>query len=211
MNRISLVAFLVLGLVVGSASAGDVCLDHSTATATFSNTFSGIYRPGQPYDVVTLLPDGSGETFASVGITIEVYLRNCVGTPLAGVPAQEIILFNSGLCICPGNIADAPTDLQGRTTFSGTLRASGCVSNIMVIALGIPIATLPVTFNSADAVPASPCAVDAGDLSALAARIGSEVGEALYSICQDFNEDGYIDASDFSYFASARGIINECF
>jgi len=210
MNRIILALFLALGLVPDPSHSGDaICVGPSTATATFSHTFSGIYRPGEPYDVVTILPDGSGETFASVGITIEVYLRNCAGAPLAGVPAQEVVLYNSNLCICPGgNIADAATDAQGRTTFSGSLQAGGCANNISVFADGIGIATLPIKFNSADAVPASPCAVDAGDLSAIAAKLGSEVGEAPYSICLDLNEDGYIDASDISSVASALG--NRC-
>jgi len=210
MKRLFLIA-IALGLAADPSSAQIVCPDSMSATVTFSRTFSGIYRPGEPYDVVTISPDGSGETFASLGITIGVRLRDCNGVPLVGIPAQEIVLFNSAMCICPGgNIADAPTDLEGRTTFSGSLAASGCVNSIAVFADGVFVATLPIKFNSADALPASPCAVDASDFSALASKIGSEVGEAPYSICQDFNEDGYIDASDVSYFASARGIINEC-
>jgi len=209
MPRFTLASILVIGFLAAPSHADMPCPAQCSATATFANTFSDNYRPGEPYDVVSILPDGSGETLASVGITIEIYIRNCNGTPVAGVAAQEIVMFSPSLCICPlGNIADAPTDQQGRTTFTGTLRAGGCADNVSFYEDGVWFATLPLKFNSADAVPASPCAVDAGDLSAIAAKLGSEVGEAPYSICLDLNEDGYIDASDISSVASALG--NRC-
>jgi len=188
------------------AQAGCPNPDSSYVTVTFSRTFTGAYQHGLPYDVVTVDPSGNGETFAGTGITIRVYLRNNGGTPLVGIPREEIQLFNSNLCICPGgNIADHASDANGETTFSGSLSAGGCAPNLIVFATCNVIATIPVKINGPDATPASPCAVDASDLSALVARRGAQVGQGNYSICFDFNEDGSIDASEVALFASALG------
>lgn len=198
---------LLLAVSLPEPGAADiVCPDASYVRVSFSRTFQGLYRPGQPYDVVTIVPNGAGETLASTGITIDVYLKNCNGRPLVGVPAQEVVIFDPQLCICPGgNIADAATDINGHTSFSGTIRAGGCAPYLDIYADGVLIGRTPVRTNSPDAVPASPCMVDASDLSALLAARGAVVGTSNYTICLDFNEDGYIDASDISYFASARG------
>jgi len=186
---------LVAACFAGTAAADIVCADSSYCIVTFGTT----------KDRVTIAPNGAGETFAGTQITIQVYLRNCAGAALAGVPAQEVVIFNSNLCICPGgNIADAATDLNGRTTFSGTIRGGGCVESLSIFADGVGICTTSVKTNSPDHVPASPCAVDAGDLSAFAARLGIP---AQYNICFDYNESGgpTIDAGDLSFFASLLG------
>jgi hypothetical protein len=62
----------------------------------------------------------------------------------------------------------------------------------------------PVRTNSPDHVPASPCHVDAGDISALASRLGNA---DRYSICFDYNETGppTINAGDLSFFAHVLG------
>lgn len=201
--RVALQAvFLVLPLVLGSHAAADLpCPDNSLATVTFSQVFTGTYRTGEPRDILTIGPDGGIETLASNGIRIDVYARTCAGAPLAGLPRQEIVLFNSALCFCPGgNFADADTDVNGHTTFTGALRAGGCAENLTVFVSGVAVATLPVRTNSPDQVPASPCEVDASDLSGLAAHRGSTT-----SICFDWNEDGITDSSDIAYFATLRG------
>lgn len=203
--RWALAAALVSFLATPS-NADIPCPNASYCTVSFSKTYSGAYRPGQPYDYVTISPNGAGETFSGTGIAIRVYLKNCNGAPIVGVPAQEIVLFNSNLCICPGgNIADHATDINGMTTFTGTIRGGGCGDPLAVFADGILIGVLPVKVNSPDRIPASPCAVDASDLAHLAAALGSEVGEAHYTICLDWNEDGYVDASDLAWFAALLG------
>jgi hypothetical protein len=123
-----------------------VCAQTSQASATFSRAFTGTYQPGQPYAVGTVSPDG-GESFAATGILIDVYVRNCQGNPIAGLPAQEVVL-NSGVCMCPGrNMADAATDLAGHTQFTGMLRAGGCVNGLSVYADGVLIGEVPVRTN----------------------------------------------------------------
>jgi hypothetical protein len=126
--------------------------------------------------------------------------------PMSNIEAQDIYLWDPSLCLCAGgNIADGPTDAQGMTTFSGTIRGGGFASQISVYVQGILIATIPVKINSPDAPQASPCAVDASDLAAWSAARGAFVGSPNYSLAMDFNEDGAIDASDLAFWSSARG------
>src|SRR5262245_3385801 len=182
-----LAALLACGALGPPRAAADiVCPDSSYATVQFTRSFTGIYRNGQPYDVVTVGPAGV-ESFAEVGIVIQVYLKNCAGSPLVGVPRQGIVLFNSNLCICPvGNIADAATDANGATSFSGAMLSGGCVTTLSVFADGVFIATLPIKTNSPDAIPQSPCFVDAADLAAFMSVYGTENGlHPNYTICKD--------------------------
>lgn len=208
-DLVNLAVVCVAVCIARAAWADIVCPDSSYCTVSFSKTYTGSYRTGQPYDYVTISPDGGGETFAGTGITIEVCLRNCLGMPLVGVPRQEIVLYHPALCICPGgNIADAATDINGCTSFSGTIAGGGCIpsgSGLDVFADGVWLCELPVKVNSADAVPASPCFVDASDIAALATVLGKQVGQAGYTICRDLNESGRIDAGDVAYLASQLG------
>lgn len=195
---------LILLAALASCTAGmaraQVCQATSSCTATFSSGQTGL----------TIAPNGGIETFAGNGITIDVYLKDCNGTALVGVPAAEISLYlnTEQYCICPGgNLADAATDSFGHTRFTGTIRGGGCAQSLSVYADGVFIGTLPVKINSPDHVPASPCHVDAADLSSLAGVLGNSL---LYSFCYDYNETGppTINAGDLSYFAALLGV--EC-
>lgn len=191
---VMVLAVVLTAAYVGTAAADIVCADSSYCQVTFTNASK---------DRITISPNGNGDTFTSTGITIRVFLRNCNGAPLVGVPAQEVVLFNSGLCICPGgNVADAATDLTGMTTFSGSIRGGGCANSLTVFADGIAICTTTVKTNSWDALPASPCFVDAGDLPPLASKLGVP---GNYTICSDWNEDGFIDAAEIASFAAQLG------
>jgi hypothetical protein len=44
-------------------------------------------------DRLTVVPDGSGDTFASLGITIRVFVKDCNGAPLVGVPRHQIVIY----------------------------------------------------------------------------------------------------------------------
>jgi len=192
---VTLVALMAASFV-GTAMADIVCPDSSYCQVSFTN-------PSK--NRVTIAPNGAGETFAGTGITVRVFLKNCNGAPLVGVPAQEVVIFNSALCICPGgNIADAATDANGMTTFSGTIRGGGCVESLTIFADGVQLCNTPLKTNSWDWIH-SPCFVDAGDLAALSARLRSAVGQPNYSICFDWTEDGFIDSSDVASFASHLG------
>jgi hypothetical protein len=200
MSRNSPIFVLLAALTVtslgGPAFADLVCPDSSYVTVQFTN-------PAR--NRIGIIPNGLGQTFAQAGITIRVFLRNCSGVPIVGVPADEVILYNSQLCICPGgNIADADSDANGSTTFSATLEAGGCVESLDAYADGVRIQSIPVKTFSPDFAPISPCFVDASDLAHLATRLGVV---ARYTICADMNQSGppTIDSSDLAWYASFVG------
>jgi hypothetical protein len=114
---------------------------------------------------------------------------------VVGVPAESIILTGDPVCVCPGgNIADAPTNAFGRTTFSGTLAAGGCVPYLVLEVDGMVISTVPVGTNSPDDPLGIPCHVGADERAAMSAVLSGDI----YHICLDFNEDGIIDAFDWA-------------
>lgn len=185
--------------------AEQACPPEAEIVLEFSRTFTGSYRTGEPHDVWTVDPSGSGETLEEAGIRLRIRLVCTNFTPprpVAGLAAEEIQLFSSALCSCAGIYASQPTDADGWTEFTGTVRGGGCTDRLMLFVDGVGTAYVPIRVNSADAVPASPCAVDASDLSALAARLGVA---SLYTICADTNEDGSIDASELSALADVLG------
>jgi hypothetical protein len=171
--------------------------------------------PGQPRDYVTVSPNGAGETFAANGIDIRVYVRNCQGLPLVGIPFQNVTLSSDNLCICAGGGAsDAGTDTLGCARFTGTMRAGGCAGVLQVYAdgiftcelrdrpnRGVPPGAPTVKINSPDfGAVLSPCPTDAGDFAYFLGQIGARVGQERHSVCANFAfEDGTIDASDFAY------------
>jgi hypothetical protein len=221
-------AALFAACLAGPAAADIVCPDSSYCTVVFNRTYgTNSQFAGDLYDYVTIAPDAAGETFFNLNgvnepdgladIDIRVYLRNCSGAPLVGVPAQEVVVFNSALCICPGgNISDAGTDVNGCARFTGTMAAGGCVTSLDVFADGVFICTLTgqgartVKVNSPDYAhqATSPCFTDGSDLAFFATQLGkNDAGR----ICSDFNElsqaapNDNIDGSDLAFFASFLG------
>lgn len=212
MMKKSVVAIMaaIVACMAGTAAADVVCPDSSYAVVTFNASYTGSWNNGADYDYVTIAPNGLGETFVNASgqnnvlpdIEIRVYLKNCNGDPLVGVPAQEIVLFNSGLCICPGgNTSDAGgTDVNGCATFTGSIAGGGCVQGLDVYADGVPIDAIAVNINSTDTGLASPCFTDSSDLTAFAGKLGG-----AHDICFDYNETGAVDSGDVAFFAGILG------
>jgi hypothetical protein len=202
MTRFLGLAFCLV--LVSVADAGVVNPDSSYAVASFSCTFTGTYRSGEPKDVVTISPSHDGETLASVGITIRVFVRDDQGLPVAGIPAAALRLQPVGGCMCTsGNTADGPTGADGSTTFTGRVDGGRCGVELAVLYSGLQIATVPVGFNSPDMAPTD-CQNEVHDQIQIATRYGAQAGGSGYSVCQDLNEDGRIDIEDLSLFASMR-------
>lgn len=200
----ALVCFIPSGSRAYPCACGSTqcCPEPGQIELTFSRTFQGSYRHGEPYDVLTVTPNGSGETLARVGIGLRIQIVcSCGGFPIAGIPPEDMVLFSSGMCNCPGGIAaSGPTDPNGWAEFTGTMRAGGCASSLTLFVDGVSVRTVPILVNSPDINAAAPCAVDASDFSAFVTVFAHP---ERYGICFDYNESGTVDASDLSYFASA--------
>lgn len=171
--------------------------------------FRGSYRTGEPFDVLTVAPDGSGETLEEVGITLRVrIICNVFGdiTPITQLPRQEIVLYSTTIGVCTPLYAARATDDDGWTEFTGTFHVGGCADELMLFADGLLVANVPIRLNSPDTWSASPLGVDGADLVALARHLGNP---SAYSICFDYNEDGAVDAGDLAYFATALGAFCE--
>lgn len=178
---------------------------------TFDRTYTGNYRPGEPYDYITINPAGTGETLEDTGITLRIRAL-CVpigapldqGQPIVGLPADEIVLFSTSLCMCESKHPDHETDAEGWTEFTGTIAGGGCSQGLYLFVEGVYVDTIPVNINSTDAGTTSPCHTDAGDLAVLAEKLG--VPEE-WDICFDYNESGppTIDTGDLAFFAQHVG------
>jgi hypothetical protein len=203
------------------ASADIICADSSYVVVAFNRTYpAGSQFAGQPYDRITIDPTGSTETFFDINgtaepdglpdIAVRVFIKNCQGQPIQGLPRQQIVIFSPALCLCPSEGADGPTDANGSTTFTGGLQGGGVASSLDVYADGVFIGTLrqggrTVKTNSPDQASSgtSPCYVDAGDLATFAFRYGQP---ATSYPDLDFNElDATIDLGDLAYFFIALG------
>src|SRR5262249_31850741 len=172
-RALAVLTALVMDSLVGTAAlAGDSPSTLAGCITSPDSSYCIITFADPAHDRITISPNGTGDTFASVGITIRVRIRNLEGQPLVGVPYQAFTLYNPNLCICPGgSVADHATDENGETTFTGTISGGGCANSLTLFCCGLYLCTLPIKTNSWDALPASPCFVDAGDVAAFAARL----------------------------------------
>src|SRR5262245_40656126 len=129
MFRTMFVTAAVVACFAGTAAAGVVCADSSYVTVQYTASVRLTISPG---------PNG-GETLQQQGITVKVYLKDCdSGAPIVGVPREDIILWSNALLICPnGSVADAATDANGATSFTGSIRGGGCTNNLVVFADGV--------------------------------------------------------------------------
>lgn len=183
-RRVSIGASVVLAAAAFASGAGAAkfcspdlgCGPEAQVAITFSRVFTGSYRHGEPFDMLTIDPAGTGETLQDAGISLRVRLWcNCGGNdlgPIAGLPPEDVVLWNSGLCepLHPSG----PTDADGWTEFHGTLPGGGCRDALYLLVDGMAAGTVPLRTNSPDALPASPGGVDASDLSFFTASLGAQ-------------------------------------
>jgi hypothetical protein len=170
----------------------------------------------QPVSIF-VLPDGSGDPLGNARLfgggaadaTITLTLYDALGNPIAGYPAQDMWLETTagGLQFCEGSgIADANTDANGMTTFSGPFRGGGQSDYggneqlyVMVagewLASGLPF---QIYFNSADIN--GDLRVDAADEDLFTSDLFGS-----YNYRSDFNWDGVVNVSDASLLGSGLG------
>ena len=135
--------FILVAVTVAQAQTPDPTL--STAVSLGGSIF--------------ITPAGDGRTLvdASTGTgpvdaTITVTLLNANNAPVVGYPKEQIrvesVLAGELVFCTDGNIADAETDANGLTTFSGTFSGGGCTQGgLQVVVGGVPLAGPPLAIN----------------------------------------------------------------
>lgn len=149
------------------------------------------------------LDEARGDLGYDLDATITVILRDLNYDPIPNFPATDLWLETEDpqIVVCPGGTtADADTDSNGETTFSGPFQAGGCGSGVrvMVNGMAIPAAPLDLTFVSPD--------LDGNlvvDLSDVVIFAMSYFG--AYDPCCDLRHDGTINLSDLVVLAMHLG------
>ncbi|RKZ14134.1 hypothetical protein DRQ50_09500, partial [bacterium] len=180
------------------------------------NQSTAVTAATQPVSIF-VLPDGSGDPLSNAHIfgdgqadaTITLTLRDGYGIPIAGYPAEDMWLETEmgGLRFCEGSgIADANTDANGITTFSGPFRGGGYSDldggePLFVVVAGDILTSGPgfqIGFNSADIN--GDLQVDAADEDLFTSDFFGS-----YNYRSDFNWDGVVDISDSALLQSGLG------
>lgn len=163
MLRRNLVVVCLISLVASMGFAG--VPDHAASTATYAagptlvSVFTNVDGQGNPINGAK-----AAASSTPVDATITVTVIDTFGNPIFQYPFEDMWLetANGGLLLCNGgSVSDASTDVNGQTTFSGTLFAGGCsfydlTSNeqTVVIIDGNPITSggsaMDIIFNTAD-------------------------------------------------------------
>ncbi len=94
--------------------------------------------------IALVCPAGDGDSFSSVGITINLTVRDSQDSGIAGIPRTDMWLVgcNDKLLLCGGSQGsnpDAATNALGQTTFSNEPNASGCETGVYVVVQGLII------------------------------------------------------------------------
>lgn len=152
---------------------------------------------------IFISPIGGHQSLADAGLTIAVQIFDSSMVPLAGVAPGRITLDSvnpADLSECAGDrIADAATDANGMTTFSGVLAGGGFTQGgLQVYVDGAAVGTPPllIEVNSSDLD--GDLDSDITDLAAFAAEYFS----GPFSFRADLWRDGVRDIADLSVFAT---------
>jgi hypothetical protein len=108
-------------------------------------------------------PDGSGDPLTNaytlgggrMDATVTLTLVDDASTPIFNYPFEDLWLETNApeIALCPGgSLADANTDVNGQTTFTGSLQAGGWGEGLKVIVDGDPLSQNPLNIkcNSPD-------------------------------------------------------------
>jgi hypothetical protein len=197
---------ITLLFVSGSVSAQGVVGPYGTTVTTDAVTRVSLY----------CVPDGSGRSLQDadplmgslIDATIRVGLISEAGNPVAGVPAEDMWLEptsgNFVQCFGAGGYADAPTDINGTTTFSGSIPGGGSSAMGDGAMLRLVIRGTPVLNQDMDIVLNSPdingdLKVDLSDTVLFVSRYQS--GEYDYAV--DYSYDGVVNLSDLVLYSQA--------
>ncbi len=198
-----------------------LCILVNTGMADIPDYFlaNPVFATTEPVSVYTL-PGGEGHSLANCFLfggseadaSIQLTIEASSGEFIAGLPAEDLWLEPDGeadLVFCAGgNIADHPTDAEGRTSFSGPFSGGGwfpavvgTASLVLHTPYNIPCLDwpdVPISINSPDLL------VDhVVNLSDVVVFVGDYYGEYTYR--SDFYWDGVINLSDIVLLSQALG------
>lgn len=213
-------AALLAGVLIASGTASakgpDPCL--SSAVIIDQNG-----DPATGTGTWLACPQGDGPSFSQIPglgtgeFRIRVECLDNTGLPIPFIPASDFWLVDcnatNGLILCQGSLssnADASSDAEGITYFSGTsLAAGGCADELFPVAQGFALLDpekgclttlcLPVNVRSPDMDADGQ--VGLTDLSLFAASFPP----GSYDTCADFDGNGTVDLVDLSGFADHFG------
>ena len=159
------------------------------------------------------VPDASGTPFTAAyasgavetNDTVTLTLVDANGDAIFAYPFEDLwIDAESGTFLfCPGGtVADQSTDVNGQTTWTGSMFAGGEGAGLVVMVNGDPLTqgALDFLFNSADIN--ADLAVNLSDAVAFTQTFAGGSG---YSAAMDFNNDGTMNLSDVVAMAQAIG------
>lgn len=144
------------------------------------------YCDGDPLSQARVFAGGG-----TIDATIEFFILDANGNPIAGIPAEDIWVASPNLVFCPGaHVADFPTDVNGYTEKSGPLCAGGCmeIPSLQGFVSGDPITpSYPIPFIKANGPDMDPNLIhDLNDV----ARFAQCYFDPNYDYCCDFDFDG---------------------
>jgi hypothetical protein len=189
--------------------------DHSACTATTAATelvsvFSNVDGLGNRIDQAKAWNDNVNTKDA----TITLYVQDMDGNPIFQYPFEDMWLETSGadMFICNGGTtADANTDVNGLTTFSGTIYVGGwsnynkdtSAHDLCVVMIdGSPIGStgLDIIFNSADLDKNGVVGLQDTVLF-ITPYIAATTGAHVYNYMIDYYFDHVVTLSDLVLFA----------
>ena len=211
------VACLIAALLV-TASASHAC-DADECASSAGLSCSGMQIsvcPGGDFEMIKKGCGGAGDY-----IWVEIR-NNCDGGPTPGIPWTDFWIGacdpaqQLSLCVEP-IVADSLTGMNGRTTFSGFLKAGGCVlsGGIWIACQGHVIRAKPcptLTPLCLNIIIKSPdltgtgghpdCVVNLSDFVPFGMSYNRSLGQSAFNACCDYNDDNMCNLSDLGFFGT---------
>ncbi|MBU8870614.1 MAG: hypothetical protein KOO60_07110 [Gemmatimonadales bacterium] len=200
-SRFYFSAFLVLALLIPVSAFTIPDLDNTTVETRAIADVSILICPACDGRRLELAPLFGGP---SVDATIELYLLDGDGTPVANFPFEDMWLDSDDLCFCQGgSTADANTDVNGYAQFQKPFCGGGCSENPSLggVVNGMAVGDYPIPHIKVNS-PDMNCdfIVDLVDVTLFASAYW-----AGYDYCADFIWDGVLNLSDVGILAQHYG------
>ncbi len=199
---------LCAALMIASAAGADDC-DYNSAGLSCASM------------KITICPRGDFEQIRNgcggSNDYIWIEARDCAQQPIPGIPWTDYWIGActpaQALFYCVEPIAaDSLTGVDGRTTFSGVIRAGGCVltGGVWIAIQGKVIRNPPWATLCLGIIIKGPDLTGSGgapdgfvnlsDLVPFGTSYNKNLGHGGYNACCDFNDDDKCNLSDFAFF-----------